>query len=79
MEPGITKFYECEQCKNIFSYASSDDFSICPVCGYQNAKIMETQLETPQIELIANDQLSSAELKIYFQIILNLYAFVHPD
>lgn len=62
MEPGTNSFYECKQCKNIFSCPSSDEFSVCPVCGFQNAKIMETQLKTPSIELISNDQLSRADL-----------------
>lgn len=66
MEPGIPKFYECKQCKNIFSFSSSEEFSICPICGFQNAKIMETRLETPQIEFISNDQLSGAELRNIF-------------
>ena len=63
MQTRNSNFYECEQCKNIFTYSSTEELSICPICGYQNARKMENQLETPAIEMISNDQLSDAGTK----------------
>ena len=77
MQTGISNFYECEQCKNIFTYSSTEELSICPLCGYQFARKMENQLETPAIEMISNDQLSTLELKKIFSNYIKICAI--PD
>lgn len=75
---GIAIFFECGQCKNIFYHTNSDELNICPFCGLQKLKKMETQLEIPPIELIIKDQLTANESKDTYANFIKPVRFCSP-